>query len=298
MPAKWQQWFPFRIEAFKSSPAVRSMHPSARAGYIYLLAYAWQTDDCTIPTDDISLAEISELGDELWSIHGPRIMRKFDTVTVEIGAVTVRRARNEALYRDWLEAKRIFESRQKAADRTNNTRSPHDNRTVTVGTPSRSAYTRTGTRTEVLKTNTPLPPSRGEHVENSLFSEPLQEAEQKHAENVNAGDVKLPSMQLARIAWASAVDSVHHVLVTSVPPDLCKRPGFRDGYLDWTEYAFAEMDLMSFEQGPKGDLVLKVHTPDAKATFTGLDKYRTRWETALRRSFGRPTWISLVEVKP
>ena len=48
MPAKWQQWMPFRIDAFKGSPAVQAMHPSARSGYLYLLTYAWQTDDCTI----------------------------------------------------------------------------------------------------------------------------------------------------------------------------------------------------------------------------------------------------------
>lgn len=151
MPAKWQQWMPFRIDAFKSSPAVRAMHPAARAGYLYLLAFQWQSEDCCLPKDALDLAEISEIGDELWAVHGERILRKFETVTVTVtvenSAVTVEKLRNRACFEEWKEAKRIFESRQKAADRTNNARSPHENDTVTARGPSRSADTRTGTET-------------------------------------------------------------------------------------------------------------------------------------------------------
>lgn len=101
MPAKWQQWMPFNIDAFKSSPAVRAMHPSARSGYLYLLAYAWQTDDCTLPQDQMDLAEISEIGDELWDQHGARIMRKFQLL--ESG-----RYQNATLFEEWDKARRIF----------------------------------------------------------------------------------------------------------------------------------------------------------------------------------------------
>lgn len=116
MAEKWQQWFPFRIDAFRGSPSVQAMHPAARAGYLYLLASAWQTDDCTLSHDPMDLADNSGLGDELWSVYGPRILRSF----VSCGEG---RIRNEALYRDWLEAKRVFESRQTAAKRTNTSRS-------------------------------------------------------------------------------------------------------------------------------------------------------------------------------
>ena len=128
---------PFKIDAFKSSPAVRAMHPAARAGYLYLLTFAWQTDDCTIPSDPFELAEISELGDELWALHGPRILRKFDTVTVRSpspnGTVTVAdRLRNVACFAEWSEAKRIFDRRRDAAIRTTEIRSPREEATVTV----------------------------------------------------------------------------------------------------------------------------------------------------------------------
>jgi hypothetical protein len=118
MPAKWQQWMPFQIDRFKASPSVRAMHPAARSGYLYLLACQWQSADCSIPSDPLTLAEMSELGDELWATHGPRILRKFEPVN---GNGTLR---NAVCYGEWVEAKRIFDARREAAERTNSARSP------------------------------------------------------------------------------------------------------------------------------------------------------------------------------
>lgn len=135
--AKWQQWMPFRIGAFKSSPAVQAMHSSARSGYLYLLACCWQTEDCTIPSDPILLAEMSGMGDELWALHGPRILRKFHEVD------GTDRLRNDVCHQEWLDAKAVFDRRRASAERTNSARSPHQSETVTERTPSRSADTRT-----------------------------------------------------------------------------------------------------------------------------------------------------------
>lgn len=152
MPAKWQQWMPFKIDAFKASPSVQAMHPAARAGYLYLLSAAWQTDDCSLSSDPLELAEISGLGDELWSIHGPRILRKFLTRTDG-------RLVNFVLAKEWDEARRVFESRQNAADRTNKHRWSNGDRSVTDQGPNRSADTRTGTgtitETKTKETKTP-----------------------------------------------------------------------------------------------------------------------------------------------
>jgi uncharacterized protein YdaU (DUF1376 family) len=104
MPAKWQQWMPFKIDAFRSSPAVQAMHPAARAGYLYLLASAWQTDDCTLPSDALELAEISGLGDELWQIHGPRILRKFSPNG------RPDRLQNPVLVEEWKAAKAVYDA--------------------------------------------------------------------------------------------------------------------------------------------------------------------------------------------
>lgn len=155
MPAKWQRWMPFDIDAFRGSPSVQAMHPAARAGYLYLLADSWQTDDCTIPSDPIDLADKSGLGDELWAIHGPRILRKFEPIADgdcdgdRDGDRGVQ-LRNASLYRRWLKAKEIYESRQKAADRTNKARSPQQDDAVTGREPLRSADTQTETLTETV----------------------------------------------------------------------------------------------------------------------------------------------------
>ena len=169
MPAKWQQWMPFKIDAFKSSPAVQAMHPCARAGYLYLLACAWQTDDCTLTSDPLDLAEMSGLGDELWAVYGPRILRKF-------GADAGGRLMNLKLYEEWSEAKRVYESRQNAADRTNKHRWSNGDRSLTDKGANRSADTRTltltstgtNTETEVQKQKpSPKPRLRGSEVKHS-----------------------------------------------------------------------------------------------------------------------------------
>lgn len=170
MAERWQQWMPFYIDRFRGSPDVQAMHPCARIGYLYLLSSAWQTEDCTIPTDPIDLATLSGLGDELWEQYSARIMRKFDRVD------GTNRMRNSAEYTEWLDAKRVFEARQAAARKTTQTRSPSYKSTVTVtdlfgdctvtdtvtdGAPLRSADTQTitGTYTETdINTNTPSSP--------------------------------------------------------------------------------------------------------------------------------------------
>ena len=169
MPSKWQQWMPFRIDAFKGSPAVQAMHPCARIGYLYLLACAWQTDDCTLSCDPIELAEQSGLGDELWAAHSSRILRKF-----EWSDESHSRLRNDVLFDEWKEAKRVFDARRQAADRTNAVRSPHGYRHGEVSAPPRFADTRTGTETgtEVQK------PSRAK----SARGKKTEAAKSRHAE--------------------------------------------------------------------------------------------------------------------
>lgn len=129
------------IDALKASPAVQAMHPIARSGYVWLLLDAWQTDDCTIPMDPLDLADKSGLGDELWAVHGIRILRKFEPVNDGSD-----RLRNLPQYDRWQAAKAAYEGRKNGAQRTNERRSPQQSPTAkatvtdTVGeqSPSRS----------------------------------------------------------------------------------------------------------------------------------------------------------------
>ena len=164
MPAKWQQWMPLKIDAFRGSPSVQAMHPAARAGYIYLLASAWQTDDCTVPSDENVLSEISGLGEKLWKVYGPKILRKFSSNGHQS-------LLNHVLYAEWSEAKRVFESRQVAAQRTNTVRWAIGDRSVTDEGANRSADTRTGTvtgtDTKKEQKPSPKPRKRGSEVKHS-----------------------------------------------------------------------------------------------------------------------------------
>jgi hypothetical protein len=213
MPAKWQQWMPFQIDRFKASPSVRAMHPAARIGYLYLLACQWQSSDCSIPSDPLTLAEMSELGDELWAAHGPRILRKFEPVN---GDGTLR---NAVCYGEWLEAKRIFDARREGAQRTNTVRSPKNNERSADGhcvEMPRSAdtitgtvtvtETSTGTKTETREEAGPVDPSMfasavllecrlaGRNLR--LVLEEVARAEQSHGE-----DLQVMAEQAIR-AWA------------------------------------------------------------------------------------------------
>ena len=135
MAAKWQRWMPFHIDRFRGSPEVQAMHPAARIGFLYLLASAWQSDDCTLSADPMDLATASGLGDDLWSTYGARILKKF--------VLTDGRLRNEVLFAEWSSAKRATERKQDAAKRTNSVRIPHAKRNA-----NRDTLTETYTSTE------------------------------------------------------------------------------------------------------------------------------------------------------
>ncbi len=159
---------PFKIDAFKASAAVQAMHPTARAGYIYLMLEQWQTDDCTLPMDHVELAEMSGLGDELWAQHGPRILRKFDGI--EPG-----RIRNSVVFDEWIDAKKVFDRRSANALRTNSVRSAHDERPMSDQSANDERHTGTGTETE---TGTEVPEVQPAKDKPSQFSIPPWVSEQ------------------------------------------------------------------------------------------------------------------------
>lgn len=148
MAEKWQKWMPLYVDRFRASQRVQAMHPAARCGFIYLLLSAWQSEDCALSADPIDLANESGLGDELWAVHGPRILRMF--VVVE------GRLRNEVCYVEWMEAKTVFEKRRAGAHSTNSARIADAERAHS----ERIADTDTDTDTEVH--STPLTPQGGQ----------------------------------------------------------------------------------------------------------------------------------------
>jgi uncharacterized protein YdaU (DUF1376 family) len=152
MASNWQRWMPFHIDRFRGSPDVQAMHPAARLGYLYLLASAWQTEDCTLSPDPQDLAAASGLGDELWNEYGPRITRKFTLIEG--------RLRNDVQYVEWLDSKRVFDKRRAGAERTNTTRSPNAERTQSERPAHTETHTQTSTET-VKKEQVPLASTAG-----------------------------------------------------------------------------------------------------------------------------------------
>lgn len=103
MAAAWQLWMPLYIQRLKSNPFVIAMHPSARAGYIWLVTEQWQTDDCTLPNDIKTLKVMSGLG-TYWDEQKEEILERFNAEGD--------RLRNTLCYELWMEAKARYEEGQ------------------------------------------------------------------------------------------------------------------------------------------------------------------------------------------
>ncbi|HEY1742072.1 MAG TPA: hypothetical protein VGG18_02830 [Granulicella sp.] len=140
MAERWQQWMPFYIDRFRGSMDMQALGPMGRSGFIYLLATAWQTDDCTLPADPAKLATASGFSEEEWALYAPRILEKFE----QVGD----RLRNQVLFKEWTAARDIFEKRRSGAERTNS-RSPRAARAHTARSADTGTETGTSTETEV-----------------------------------------------------------------------------------------------------------------------------------------------------
>ena len=87
--------FQFYAKDWLSSPRVQLMTPSQRGAYIQLLAYCWDSGDCSLPDDDIKLAALSGLGQE-WSNGSSTPVREcFILHPVKSGHLT-----NDRLYKE------------------------------------------------------------------------------------------------------------------------------------------------------------------------------------------------------
>lgn len=124
MAAKWQQWMPLYIDRFLGSMDVQAMAPEAFKAYLRLLLYAWQTDDCTVPSNPAELAALAGVSRRAWAKHSGSVLRKFQAVTDTVTGAVTDRLRNAVEFELWTEAKRVHDARKSAASQTNELRSP------------------------------------------------------------------------------------------------------------------------------------------------------------------------------
>lgn len=105
MAERWQQWMPFHIDRWRGSAHVQAMRAAARAGYLYLLASAWQSEDCSLPAEDEELQVLAGVTEEEWREYGAKILRRF--VKREDGRYV-----NEVLLGEWTAAKAVYDEGQ------------------------------------------------------------------------------------------------------------------------------------------------------------------------------------------
>jgi hypothetical protein len=67
-------------------------------------------------------------------------------------------------------------------------------------------------------------------------------------------------------------------------PAFEKRLGFCNGALEWQDYRFGNPALDSYEMSRERGMVLILSSPDPAATARGLEKYNSRWNSALQKS--------------
>lgn len=115
-------WVPTDINQWRGNPRIQALSDAAYRGYHNLLMTEWQTDDCTLPTEDAELAVLSTLRSR-WNKNAPAIRAMFVTVTVTVSGTDTERLRDAAQYEEWLRAKRVHDKQSLSAHRTNEKRS-------------------------------------------------------------------------------------------------------------------------------------------------------------------------------
>jgi uncharacterized protein YdaU (DUF1376 family) len=91
---------------------VQALHPTARAGYVWLLMRQWDTEDCSLANNPATLAANAGLSAADWKTHGPEILKRFDHT--DNG-----RLRNAVCFEAWTNVGAAYEAQRLAAERTN-----------------------------------------------------------------------------------------------------------------------------------------------------------------------------------
>jgi uncharacterized protein YdaU (DUF1376 family) len=107
---------PFHIDRWRGSAHVQAMRAAARAGYLYLLASAWQSEDCSLTDEDEELQVLAGLTEEEWAQHGAKILRRF--TRREDGRYV-----NDVLQAEWTAAKLVYDKRSNSFEQVRRSRS-------------------------------------------------------------------------------------------------------------------------------------------------------------------------------
>ena len=114
--------FQFYVKDWLSSYRILSMTPAEEGAYIRLLAYCWDSGDCSIPDDDEELAAMSRLAEGWLNGSGIKLRKQFKPHPSKPGYLTNARLLEEALKQlEWSE-KSSTGGKNSAAQRAVNAR--------------------------------------------------------------------------------------------------------------------------------------------------------------------------------
>jgi hypothetical protein len=134
-----------------------------------------------------------------------------------------------------------------------------------------------------------------EHLSESS-KEPLGRKQSERVTPISPkGERNASQLHMMRVGFASATEAVHDALMRLTPTAFENRANFRNGAIEWQDYRFGELALEFYEMTRNRGLVLIVSSPDATATARGLEKYQSRWNTALQKAFGQSVQVELRE---
>jgi uncharacterized protein YdaU (DUF1376 family) len=109
--------FQFYVKDWLSSADVQVMTPAQEGAYIRLLAYCWDSGDCSLPDDDAQLAVLSRLNEGWFNGGSTTIRRKFHQHPTKTGYLTNDRLLKEAAKQDKWSRKSSAGGRASAAKR-------------------------------------------------------------------------------------------------------------------------------------------------------------------------------------
>lgn len=116
MAERWQQWMPHDIDAWQGSANVQALSDLAYRAVHNLILDMWKQPDCALPIDEKELAKRSRVATR-WAECREEVLDYFDRN--EEGKLMHR-----VTFKKWNEAREVYEKRQAAAKKTNDSRSP------------------------------------------------------------------------------------------------------------------------------------------------------------------------------
>jgi uncharacterized protein YdaU (DUF1376 family) len=170
-----------------SSRAITAMTAAEERGYFRLLLYSWNEDDCGLPDNDETLAQLSKLGRAWYGKSGPVVRAQFVT---RDGRIFNERLLEERAYQN-----EVREKRSEAARAANAIRWASDSDPSRIANGSQTDPNRNRNRKPKLKHTVPEPEPDG--TESPLLTpENITEAQQALAGHRRNGST--PDEQITR----------------------------------------------------------------------------------------------------